>query len=74
MQPSVPETNMTPEQQGTASGAAVGAAAGAGIAAVAGGSERSQPVWPIGVARGVGGASAPVSSRSRLIGAEIHPA
>jgi len=31
-------TNMTPEQQGTMSGAAIGAAAGAGIAAIAGGS------------------------------------
>ena len=31
-------TSMTPEQQGTVSGAAIGAAAGAGIAAIAGGS------------------------------------
>jgi uncharacterized protein YcfJ len=31
-------TNMTPEQQGTTSGAAIGALAGAGIAAIAGGS------------------------------------
>jgi osmotically inducible lipoprotein OsmB len=31
-------TNMTPQQQGTASGAAIGAAAGAGIAAISGGS------------------------------------
>jgi osmotically inducible lipoprotein OsmB len=31
-------TNMTPQQQGTASGAAIGAVAGAGIAAVSGGS------------------------------------
>jgi osmotically inducible lipoprotein OsmB len=31
-------TNMTPQQQGTASGAAIGAVAGAGIAAIAGGS------------------------------------
>ena len=31
-------TNMTPQQQGTVSGAAIGAAAGAGIAAIAGGS------------------------------------
>ena len=31
-------TNMTPTQQGTATGAAVGALAGAGIASVAGGS------------------------------------
>ena len=31
-------TNMTPQQQGTMSGAAIGAAAGAGIAAIAGGS------------------------------------
>lgn len=31
-------TNMTKEEQGTASGAAIGAAAGAGIAAIAGGS------------------------------------
>jgi hypothetical protein len=30
-------TNMTPQQQGTMSGAAIGAAAGAGIAAIAGG-------------------------------------
>jgi osmotically inducible lipoprotein OsmB len=31
-------TSMTPQQQGTVSGAAIGAAAGAGIAAIAGGS------------------------------------
>ena len=31
-------TNMTPQQQGTMSGAAIGAAADAGIAAIAGGS------------------------------------
>jgi hypothetical protein len=31
-------TSMTPEQQGTMSGAGIGAAAGAGIAAIAGGS------------------------------------
>jgi hypothetical protein len=31
-------TTMTPQQQGTATGAAIGAAAGAGIAAIAGGS------------------------------------
>ena len=31
-------TNMTAQQQGTASGAAIGAVAGAGIAAIAGGS------------------------------------
>ncbi|WP_280289902.1 YMGG-like glycine zipper-containing protein [Pseudomonas sp. BN417] len=31
-------TSMTPQQQGTMSGAAIGAAAGAGIAAIAGGS------------------------------------
>ena len=31
-------TTMTPQQQGTVSGAAIGAAAGAGIAAIAGGS------------------------------------
>jgi uncharacterized protein YcfJ len=31
-------TGMTPQQQGTVSGAAIGAAAGAGIAAIAGGS------------------------------------
>lgn len=31
-------TNMTPQQQGTVSGAGVGALAGAGIAAIAGGS------------------------------------
>jgi len=31
-------TNMTAQQQGTMSGAAIGAAAGAGIAAIAGGS------------------------------------
>jgi osmotically inducible lipoprotein OsmB len=31
-------TNMTPQQQGTVSGAAIGAAAGAGIAAISGGS------------------------------------
>ena len=31
-------TNMTPQQQGTMSGAAVGAVAGAGIAAISGGS------------------------------------
>jgi len=31
-------TNMTPQQQGTLSGAAIGAAGGAGIAAIAGGS------------------------------------
>ncbi len=31
-------TNMTPQQQGTMSGAAIGAEAGAGIAAIAGGS------------------------------------
>jgi hypothetical protein len=31
-------TNMTPQQQGTMSGAAIGAAAGAGIAAISGGS------------------------------------
>ena len=31
-------TNMTPQQQGTVTGAAIGAAAGAGIAAIAGGS------------------------------------
>ncbi|HUH94913.1 MAG TPA: YMGG-like glycine zipper-containing protein [Casimicrobiaceae bacterium] len=31
-------TSMTPQQQGTVTGAAIGAAAGAGIAAVAGGS------------------------------------
>ena len=31
-------TNMTQQQQGTVSGAAIGAAAGAGIAAIAGGS------------------------------------
>jgi len=31
-------TNMTPQQQGTMSGAAIGAAGGAGIAAIAGGS------------------------------------
>ena len=31
-------TNMTPQQQGTVSGAAIGAAGGAGIAAIAGGS------------------------------------
>ena len=30
-------TSMTPQQQGTVSGAAIGAAAGAGIAAIAGG-------------------------------------
>jgi len=30
-------TNMTPQQQGTVSGAAIGGAAGAGIAAIAGG-------------------------------------
>lgn len=31
-------TDMTPQQQGTLSGAAIGAAGGAGIAAIAGGS------------------------------------
>ena len=31
-------TDMTPQQQGTMSGAAIGAAGGAGIAAIAGGS------------------------------------
>ena len=31
-------TTMTPQQQGTVTGAAIGAAAGAGIAAIAGGS------------------------------------
>jgi hypothetical protein len=31
-------TTMTPQQQGTVSGAAIGAAAGAGIAAISGGS------------------------------------
>lgn len=31
-------TNMTPQQQGTLSGAGIGAAAGAGIAAISGGS------------------------------------
>jgi osmotically inducible lipoprotein OsmB len=31
-------TTMTPEQQGTVTGAAIGAAAGAGIAAISGGS------------------------------------
>jgi osmotically inducible lipoprotein OsmB len=31
-------TTMTPQQQGTMSGAAIGAAAGAGIAAISGGS------------------------------------
>ena len=31
-------TTMTPQEQGTLSGAAIGAAAGAGIAAIAGGS------------------------------------
>lgn len=31
-------TTMTPQQQGTVSGAAIGAVAGAGIAAIAGGS------------------------------------
>ncbi|KAI3590944.1 Outer membrane lipoprotein omp16 precursor [Cupriavidus sp. U2] len=31
-------TNMTPQQQGTVTGAGLGAAAGAGIAAIAGGS------------------------------------
>ena len=31
-------TSMTPQQQGTTSGAAIGALAGAGIAAIAGGS------------------------------------
>ena len=31
-------TSMTPQQQGTMSGAAIGAAAGAGIAAISGGS------------------------------------
>ena len=31
-------TNMTPQQQGTVSGAAIGGAAGAGIAAISGGS------------------------------------
>ena len=31
-------TSMTPQQQGTVSGAAIGAAAGAGIAAISGGS------------------------------------
>lgn len=31
-------TSMTPQQQGTVTGAAVGAAAGAGIAAISGGS------------------------------------
>ena len=31
-------TSMTPQQQGTVTGAAIGAAAGAGIAAVSGGS------------------------------------
>ena len=31
-------TSMTPQQQGTVTGAAIGAAAGAGIAAIAGGS------------------------------------
>ena len=31
-------TTMTPEQQGTVTGAAIGAAAGAGIAAITGGS------------------------------------
>jgi hypothetical protein len=31
-------TNMTPQQQGTVTGAGIGAAAGAGIAAIAGGS------------------------------------
>jgi len=30
-------TNMTPQQQGTVSGAGIGAAAGAGIAAISGG-------------------------------------
>ena len=31
-------TNMSPQQQGTVTGAAIGAAAGAGIAAISGGS------------------------------------
>jgi uncharacterized protein YcfJ len=31
-------TSMTPQQQGTVTGAAIGAAAGAGIAAISGGS------------------------------------
>lgn len=35
---SVACTNMTPEQQGTVTGAGIGAAAGAGIAALSGGS------------------------------------
>jgi len=48
---SVACTNMTKEEQGTASGAAIGAAAGAGIAAIAGGSG-----WTGAVVGGVAGA------------------
>jgi hypothetical protein len=47
-------TNMTPEQQGTLSGAAIGAAGGAGIAAISGGNAWTGAAIG-GVAGGVAG-------------------
>lgn len=46
-------TNMTPQQQGTMSGAAIGAGAGAGIAAISGGN-----AWTGAAIGGIGGAVA----------------
>jgi hypothetical protein len=46
-------TNMTPQQQGTLSGAGIGAAAGAGIAAISGGN-----AWTGAAIGGVAGAIA----------------
>jgi hypothetical protein len=43
-------TNMTPQQQGTMSGAGIGAATGAGIAAISGGN-----AWTGAAIGGVGG-------------------
>lgn len=47
-------TNMTPQQQGTLSGAGIGAAAGAGIAAISGGNAWTGAAIG-GVAGGVAG-------------------
>ncbi len=47
-------TNMTPQQQGTISGAGIGAAAGAGIAAISGGNAWTGAAIG-GVAGGVAG-------------------
>src|SRR5262249_51357209 len=47
-------TSMTPQQQGTVTGAAVGAAAGAGIAAIAGGSGWTGAAVGAGAGGGVG--------------------